>query len=184
MPSQNSWAFLERARARLAAESGTLRKESPLRVALVYPSPYPIAMSSLGFQTIYRRIHAHPGATAERAFLPDDLAAFRQARLPLFTYESERPVSSADLVAFSLAYELELPGLLECLALSGLPLRAEERGPQDPLVIVGGPLTFSNPLPAAPFADVIVLGEAEETLQMLLATCQEEPSRARRLASS
>jgi len=43
---------------RLAAEVGTLRKDAPEAVALAYPSPYAVGMSSLGFQTIYREIHA------------------------------------------------------------------------------------------------------------------------------
>ena len=62
----------------LADEQGTLTKVAPLRVALCYPSPYHVGMSSLGFQSIYREIHAHDGASAERAFLPDDVEAFRR----------------------------------------------------------------------------------------------------------
>jgi hypothetical protein len=41
-------------RALLAAERGTLWKEAEARVALVYPSPYRAAMSSLGYQQISR----------------------------------------------------------------------------------------------------------------------------------
>src|SRR5688572_26597623 len=103
-----SWSYqqIERVQRLLEDEEGTLRKEAPLRVALCYPSPYHVGMSSLGYQAIYREIHDHPDATAERAFLPDDVEAFRQARLPLFTFESQSPVSSAQVVAFSVSYEL------------------------------------------------------------------------------
>jgi radical SAM superfamily enzyme YgiQ (UPF0313 family) len=176
----SSFQLKERAQARLAAEQGTLRKAAPLGVALVYPSPYHVAMSSLGYQTIYREIHNHPGATCERAFLPDDVAA--HAGTPLHTYEGERPVAELPVVAFSLAYELELPGLIECLHLAGLAPLRRDRSPRDPLVVVGGPLTFSNPLPAAPFADVLVLGEAEATIHQLLDALREEPDRERVLA--
>jgi radical SAM superfamily enzyme YgiQ (UPF0313 family) len=175
-----SWTLKERARARLAAEHGTLYKEAPLAVALVYPSPYAVAMSSLGYQTIYREVHAHPGASAERAFLPDDTAS--HAGVPLFCYESERPVSAFPVVAFSLAYELELPGLFDCLRLAGLPLLGRDRGPEHPLVVLGGPITFSNPLPAAPFVDVILLGEAEHTVHQLLDAIQSEATREAVLA--
>jgi hypothetical protein len=85
-------------------------------------------MSSLGFQTIYREIHAHPGATAERAFLPDEVEAFRESRTPLFTLETATAVGEFPLLAFSVAYELELPGLFEVLSLAGLPVLAAERG--------------------------------------------------------
>ena len=107
--------LLAHRQALLADEQGTLHKVAPLRVALCYPSPYHVGMSSLGFQTIYREIHAHPGASAERAFLPDDVEAFRESRTPLFTLESATPVSELPVLAFSVAYELELPGLLDVL---------------------------------------------------------------------
>ena len=81
---EGRFSLIEGVRARLADEQGTLHKEAPYRVALCYPSPYHVGMSSLGYQSIYRQIHAHPGATAERAFLPDDVEAFRGSRTPLF----------------------------------------------------------------------------------------------------
>ena len=55
----------------LAAERGTLFKEAETRIALVYPSPYRAAMSSLGYQQIYRTLHGMPGVAADRAMLPD-----------------------------------------------------------------------------------------------------------------
>src|SRR6478672_534103 len=111
-------------RARLDEEIGTIRREAPRRVALVYPSPYHVAMSSLGFQSIYGILNRVDGWTAERAFLPDDVEAWRRARLPLVTSEGERNVAGCDVIAFSVAYELELTGLFDCLSLAGLPIFA------------------------------------------------------------
>lgn len=162
------WAHIEGLRAQLAREQGTLVKDAPLKVALCYPSPYSVGMSSLGFQAVYREIHEHPGATAERAFLPDDVEAFRKAGCELLTLETQSPVSQASIVAFSVAYELEITGLFEVLTLAGIPLLRSERGAGHPLVVAGGPLTFSNPAPLEPFADLVVLGEADETLHALL----------------
>jgi len=93
---------------RLAQERGTLYKQAPCRVALCYPSPYFVGMSSLGFQTLYREIDAHRSWSAERAFLPDDLESFGRSRSPLFSYESQTPVGDFDVLAFSVSYELEL----------------------------------------------------------------------------
>ncbi len=157
--------------SRLADEVGTIDKQAELPFALCYPSPYAIGMSSLGFQTIYRGLNALPGVAAERAFLPDDARAARASGEPLRTYESMRPVGDFPVVAFSLAYELELAGLADCLDMAGIPLFAEERAARPdrhPLVVIGGPLTFSNPVPAAPYADVLLLGEAEETIVELV----------------
>ena len=169
-------------RARLDEEIGTIRREAPRRVALVYPSPYHVAMSSLGYQAIYGILNRVDGWAAERAFLPDDVEAWRRARLPLVTYEGETPIGGVDIIAFSVAYELEVTGLFDCLALAGLPLHAAERGPQHPLVVAGGPLTFSNPLPLGDFVDVVLVGEAEELVGVLLAEIDGEPDRARLLA--
>ena len=159
---QSRWALLEPLRARLADEQGTIISSGATRVALCYPSPYHVGMSSLGFQTVYRELNEHEDCAAERAFLPDDVAAHRAARAGVITIESQRPIGDFDAIAFSVSYELELLGLLEMLELSGLPLHAADRHDAHPLVVCGGPLTFSNPVPLAPFADLVVMGEAEE----------------------
>jgi radical SAM superfamily enzyme YgiQ (UPF0313 family) len=166
--AMNSWDLICQMRLRLRGEAGTLRSESPFRVALCYPGQYPVGMSSLGFQTIYREIHLHPGAGAERAFLPDNPEDYRRLRVPLFTCESETPVANFPVVAFSISFELEITGLLEMLALSGIPQLRAERTERHPLIIAGGPLTYSNPLPLAPFVDLILLGEADELIHTFL----------------
>jgi len=164
----NTWSLVGAVRRRIDEERGTLRKQASLRVALCYPSPYSVGMSSLGFQTIYREINLHPGAAAERAFLPDKVDAYRESRCPVFSYESETPLGDFPVLAFSISYELELPGLFEILDLCGIPLLREERTDRHPLIVVGGPLTNSNPVPLAPFADLIILGEGEELIHAFL----------------
>ena len=164
---QSRWALLEPLRARLADEQGTISRPGPMRVALCYPSPYHVGMSSLGFQTIYRELNEHEGCAAERAFLPEDVEGHRAARVPVCTVESQRPIGEFAALAFSISYELELPGLFEMLELSGLRVRASERSDSDPPVVCGGPLTFSNPVTLASFADLVVLGEAEDLVHEL-----------------
>jgi radical SAM superfamily enzyme YgiQ (UPF0313 family) len=154
-------------RARIDDEIGTLRGGGGEQIALVYPSPYHTGMSSLGFQQIYREVHAS-GRAADRAFLPDDVELAKRARMPLLTYERERPVSDYPVIALSVAYEIELAGVIQCLELSGLAPLADERRDRDPIVLAGGPLTFSNPLPLAPYADAILMGECDETIHQVL----------------
>ncbi|QAT82932.1 radical SAM domain-containing protein [Corallococcus coralloides] len=165
---EGRYELIEHVCSLLADEAGTLRKEAPYRVALCYPSPYHVGMSSLGYQAIYREVHEHAGATAERVFLPDDVETYKRTRTPLFTWESQAPVSSFEMLAFSVAYELELSGLFTMLELSGLPVLSAERDARHPLVVAGGPLTFSNPDPLEPFVDVLVQGEAEDLIHVLL----------------
>ncbi len=176
MSGGDTWDARRAGRALLADEIGTIRKEAARRVALVYPSPYRAAMSSLGYQSIYRQLNSLPGVAADRAMLPDDTNATGQ----LLTLEREQPVGNYPVIAFSVAYELEIVGVLRCLEMAGVPVLRSQRGPRDPLVIAGGPLTFSNPVPLAPFFDVIVMGEAEEVFPALLdAAAQLDSDRER-----
>jgi len=156
-------------RALLADERGTLYKEAETRIALVYPSPYRAAMSSLGYQQIYRTLHAMPGVAADRAMLPDE-----GARDTLFvTLEEARPVGGYPMLAYSVAYELEIAGVVDTLERASVPVLAIDRDARHPLVIAGGPMTFSNPAPLAPFFDVIVLGEGEELIVELVNVARE-----------
>jgi radical SAM superfamily enzyme YgiQ (UPF0313 family) len=181
----NSWDLASQVQQRLQQETGAIRAQAPLRIALCYPSEYAIGMSSLGFQTIYREIHLHPDAAAERAFLPDRPADYRRLRTPVFSYESETPLADFPVIAFSISYELEITGLFEILDLSGIPLKRTDRGPRHPLIIAGGPMTYSNPLPLAPFVDLIILGEAEERIHAFLdaVTAMDREALLRHLAS-
>ncbi len=151
-------------RALLADERGTLYKEAELRVALVYPSPYRAAMSSLGYQQIYRTLHGMPGVAADRAMLPDEGAPERG----LVTLETGQPVGGYPLLAYSVAYELEIAGVVETLERANVPVLVADRDHRHPLVIAGGPLTFSNPAPLAPFFDIVLLGEGEELIKELV----------------
>lgn len=155
-------------RALVSAESGTLRKEGRFHVALCHTAAYPVAMSSLGYQVVYRLLNERPDFTCERAVYPDDPAAYHQTRTPLFTLEGERPVASADVVAFSIAFEPDLIHLVEMLDLAGLDPLRDRRGPTDPPVIAGGPITTSNALPLGPFADVVIHGDGEEAIGWLM----------------
>src|SRR5438445_8727704 len=105
---------------RLGAEVGAIAKQASLRVALAYPSPYAVAMSSLGYQRIYRAIQETDGMMCERAFLPDE----DDPSAPV-TYESKTPLGDYPIVALSVAYELELAGMIRLLELASIPALRE-----------------------------------------------------------
>jgi radical SAM superfamily enzyme YgiQ (UPF0313 family) len=130
-------------------------------------------MSSLGYQRIYRCLMETPGMMCERAFLPDE--GIEEAPL---TYESLAPLGAFPIVALSVAYELEIAGLIKMLTLSRLPIRREDRDERHPFILAGGPLTFSNPLPLGPFVDAIIMGEAEELMPQVCAILDGATSRA------
>lgn len=165
-------------RRRLGEEIGRIDKHASFRVAMSYPSPYRTGMSSLGFQQIYRSVQAEPDMAADRAFLPDDDDGPRTVPL---TYEQLRPISDYPVIALSVAYELELAGVVRLLESAGIPALREERSDRFPFILAGGPLTNSNPLPLAPFVDAIVMGEADTLGVEIFRVLRDAPSREQAL---
>ncbi|HEY4012245.1 MAG TPA: TIGR03960 family B12-binding radical SAM protein [Polyangiaceae bacterium] len=133
------------------------------RICLAFPDVYDIGMSHLGFKILYRILNDDPRMLAERAYAPwiDMEAQLRARGLPLVSCESARPLRDFDVVGFSMQFELTYTNVLTMLDLGGVPLRAEDRGDDDPLVLGGGP-TATHPEPLAPFLDAIVIGDGEE----------------------
>jgi len=172
----------ERIRRRLADETGRIAKQAPFTVALAYPSPYRVGMSSLGFQRIYRALMEAPGLACERAFLDDECeeSGARATEHPI-AYESMRPIEELPLIAFSVAYELEIAGVVRMLQAAGIPPKRADRDARHPLVVAGGPLTFSNPLPLAAIVDAIVVGEAESRTVLVVRAIAEATGRDRQL---
>lgn len=170
------YSLVSKVKKLLSEEKGTIYKNhvDKLRVALVFPNSYKLGMSNLGYQVVYRLFNDLPEVVCERAFLPDpeDLAEYRRTHTPLFTYESLTPVRDFDIIAFSISFELDYLNLLYCLDLIGIPLRAEERNEEHPLVIAGGPALHINPEPVADFLDACVIGDGEEVVAELVELIQ------------
>ena len=175
------WKQRERALELLSKEVGYVRKPhgGRLRVALAFPNTYFVGMSNLGFQTVYKLFNEEDGIVCERFFLPpkSELAAQVAAGAPLLTLESQTPVRDFDVVAFSVSFEWDYTNVLTLLRLAGIPLRADQRTHHDPLVLIGGAVTFVNPEPLALFADVIAAGEGEVLIPALLTAFKEADDR-------
>ncbi len=179
----------ERASDILSREVGYVRKShgGRLRVALVFPNTYFVGMSSLGFQTVYRLFNDLDDVVCERAFLPakQELSSQLESGTPLRTVESQTPISEFDVIAFSVSFEWDYTNVVSILRLAKIPVRAEQRNRRHPLVVIGGAVTFVNPEPLAPFADVIAAGEGEMLIPALMKSIGEasdRPDLLRRLA--
>jgi radical SAM superfamily enzyme YgiQ (UPF0313 family) len=171
-PSRRSDRDRVTPKALLAREVGAIRKPhgGRLRVALAFPNTYHVGMSNLGFQTVYRLFNADERVVCERVFLPprQEVATMAAHRRALLTLESGTPVRDFDAFAFSVSFEWDYANVVSMLRLAGLEPRAGRRHARDPLVIVGGAVTFVNPEPLAPFADVIAAGEGEVLVPALV----------------
>ncbi len=162
----------------LAAETGTIVREAPLRVGFAYPLPYRAAMSSLGYQVIYRLFNSRPFVACERVVLPDNVPAARKRRDAPISLEAGRPLGDFDLIAVSVTYDLDITGLFDLLDLAGVPALRAARGPHHPPILMGGPLTASNPLPFGPFIDLAVIGDGEVATERLLDVLEDADGRA------
>jgi hypothetical protein len=139
--------------------------EAEASILLAFPDVYEVGMSYIGFKILYEIVNSSPRFVAERAFAPwpDMEAQMRLYNLPLYGLETYSSASSFDVIGFTLQYELTYTNVLAMLDLAGVPLRAEVRTENDPIVIAGGPCG-SNPEPIAAFFDLVVVGDGEEVI--------------------
>ncbi|HEY7410111.1 MAG TPA: radical SAM protein [Vicinamibacteria bacterium] len=147
-----------------------VKRSGSFRAVLCYPNLYFVGMSNLGFQGVHTMLNALPEVLCERAFLPDDAdtADLQRGGHVLTSFETGSDLRRFDLVAFSISFENDYLHVLQMLRLAGIPLRARDRGPRDPVVVFGGSAMFLNPEPLAPFADVIAVGEGEALVPKLM----------------
>jgi radical SAM superfamily enzyme YgiQ (UPF0313 family) len=147
-----------------------------LRVALCFPNSYFVGMSNLGLQTVYSLFNADERVVCERVFLPPRQERGAAARPgSLISLESQTPIRDFDIFAFSVSFEWDYTNVVAMLEMAGLQPRAAARDRRDPLVVIGGAITFVNPEPLAPFADVVAAGEAEVLVPSLVdAWCESD----------
>jgi len=140
-------------------------RKVPGKICLAFPDTYSVGMSHHGLQVLYALMNRRKDWACERVFAPmnDMERLLRQRGLPLWSLETFTPLAAFDVLGFSLQYDLGYANVLTILDLGGVPVRAEDRTLEHPLVIAGGPCSC-NPEPMARFVDLFVLGDGEETL--------------------
>jgi len=154
----------------IGGEVGSVVKDgAALRVVLSYPDVYEIGTANQAVQIIYSLMNSREGVWAERAYCPwpDMAELMRRDQVPLFSLESWEPVRAADLWGITLQHELTYTNFLEMMDLAGVPLRAGDRGEDDPLVFAGGPCA-SNPHPVSAFFDFFIIGDGEAVAPQVL----------------
>jgi radical SAM family uncharacterized protein/radical SAM-linked protein len=142
-----------------------------LNLALAFPDLYEIGTSHFGVQILYHLLNRHPKIFAERVFAPaEDMEnLLRQEKIALFSLESQRSLMQFHIIGFSLLYELNYTNVLNMLDLAQIPLRWDQRGPEHPLIVAGGPCVC-NPEPMADYFDAMVFGDGEQVVLQLAET--------------
>src|SRR5262245_47741834 len=138
-------------------------------ICLAFPDTYTLGMSHHGLQVLYTIMNNDPQWACERAFTPwiDFERELRQAGLPLYSLETFTPLREFDVVGFSLQYEVCYTNVLTMLDLGGIPLHSKDRTLDHPLILAGGP-GAQNPELLAPFVDIFVIGDGEESLPWIM----------------
>ena len=138
------------------------KDEVSIRFAMCFPDVYEIGMSHLGIQILYDMFNRRDDVYCERVYSPwmDLDPIMREKKIPLFAVESQDPIKKFDFLGITIQYEMCYTNILQVLELSQIPLHAEDRTEEDPIVIGGGPCTY-NPEPIAPFFDLFYMGEGE-----------------------
>jgi radical SAM superfamily enzyme YgiQ (UPF0313 family) len=141
-------------------------KKVDMRLGLCYPNIYKTAMSSLGYNILYNLINEREDTWCERIIYPNTKSL-----------ESNTPSRYFDIISFTLQFEEDYFKLLEILADSRIPLKRENRGENDPLIIAGGPCASANPMPLSDYIDIFIIGEGEKTINKLLDVYKESKSK-------
>ena len=169
----------------LGTEHNSIHKnteEVSVRLALAFPDLYDIGLGNLGLHILYAILNKLDYCWSERVYAPDvDLEEIlRERSLPLFTLESKTPIKELDGIGFTLQSELTYTNILNMLELSGIPLRTEHRGEDDPLTFCGGPAVF-NPEPLVYFMDFFVFGDGEDIVIEIAQALRDNKTRQERL---
>ncbi len=126
--------------------------DDAIPLIFAFPNEYSVGITSLGYQVVWAMLSQRQDVDVSR----------------LFTDVREALPTQAELIGFSLSWELDYVNVLSLLADQRIPLQSTDRSDQHPLVFGGGPVLTANPEPFAAFFDVILLGDGETLLDDFL----------------
>ena len=119
-----------------------------------YPSTYRAGMTGLATHLFYSALNSRDDTSCERYFRYD-------TQSPVHSVESGRPLGENHIVGFSLTYEEDIVNLVQMLEAGEVPVFSKDRTPDDPLVVVGGPVVSANPEPYADLIDAFAIGDGD-----------------------
>ena len=136
-----------------------LPKGGKLPWAMFYPADYSIGASNLGFQYIFRGLR-EAGIWAERFFA---------SPIPYRSVDGDTLLERFPIISASISYEPDVEEFFKWLCGANIsldPIKRKENN--SPLIIVGGAISYINPLLVSAVADCIILGDGMEVLPEVL----------------
>lgn len=143
-----------------------------MRSALFFPADYSVGMANLGYHYIYRSLR-ELGVAVERFFL---------SPIPYRSVEDDTMFERFSMFFGSVSYEADVPLFAGWLRKGGVnPQRSMRNSDCEPLVGVGGAITYINPLSLTGLADFIVLGDGLPVMPFIVEVLRKNLSRERLL---
>ncbi len=163
-------------------EQNAIRKtwtSDKVKIGLLYPNTYRVAMTSLGVQLLYFLFNSWEDFICERIFKPLD------PKIHPYSLENQRSLSDFDIIAISCQFEHDYVQAIELLKRGGIDSDVRNRKKDDPLIICGGPSVTANPFPVLFLGDAFFLGDIEPISQEMMFASQNptKESRIEALAS-
>lgn len=145
-------------------EVNTIRKKLSRvkgRVAYVYPSTYTSMISSLAPDIIYTLANSYDEIYLERFACKSLYGEESDPR----SLETGSRLREFPLILTSLHYELDVVNLARLLLAGGIEVFSDKR---NHVIVAGGPVVMSNPVPFSDVIDAFIIGEVEVTLPKIL----------------
>ena len=155
-------------------ELNSARKEDfDVRFVFAFPDTYEIGMSHLGGKIIYHSLNERSDTLCERVYAPnaDMEQQMRENGVELYSLETKESIKTADLIGFTLQYEMSYTNILNMMDLANIELLQKDRE-SGPFIFAGGPCSY-HAEPLADFVDFFALGDGEEELHDLVEVYNE-----------
>lgn len=150
-------------------------KDYDFKVAIVGGMSYNSSEGNLAVPLIYSQLnHTRPQYVTERAYFPNtrrEWKMYRDEGVPIFSLENKKPFNQFDVIGFSISYIMPYLHIAPMLHYSGIPVWALDRRQDDPIIMVGGCMSFVAEILGGGRGgvyDLAFIGESEDGLENIL----------------
>ncbi len=150
------WNVIKYYRDILQSEEGTILKPGKVKIALIYPNTYDIAIQNIGFQSVYYYFNTIENVSCERFVLD-----YYEDNLSI---ESQKFLAEFDIIALSINYEEDILNFIKFLECQKIPAFCAGRNDSFPAVVAGGALCSINPCLLISVVDAQIVGDIEPVL--------------------
>ena len=132
---------------------------------MAFPGVYSFSLSSLGYLWMFKTLDEIEGISIERICSDTVKTRNRKENVKLF--------------GFSFSFDLDFLTIFSMLEKYEIPLKAEDRGDEYPLIFAGGPVVTANPMPYNSFFDFFIIGDGEDVNIQVAKICKDNKEKSK-----